>query len=68
MYKDDTAKVDNFIKESLDRIKISTKLEDGVNSDLIIEAIVEKLDVKQQLFNKLDKVSKFYFLVLERQN
>lgn len=56
LHKDDVAKIDSFVKESLNRIKVSTKVEDGADSDLIIEAIVEKLDVKQQLFSKLDEV------------
>ncbi|XP_013140867.1 PREDICTED: probable 3-hydroxyacyl-CoA dehydrogenase B0272.3 isoform X2 [Papilio polytes] len=57
MYKDDTAKIENFVKDSFDRIQVSTKIEDGVNADLIIEAIVEKLHVKQELFNKLDQLA-----------
>ncbi|XP_014361360.2 probable 3-hydroxyacyl-CoA dehydrogenase B0272.3 isoform X1 [Papilio machaon] len=57
MYKDDLAKIENFVKESYNRIQVSTKLEDGVNADLIIEAIVEKLDFKQELFNKLDQLA-----------
>lgn len=60
-YKDDTAKIESFVKESFSRIKTSTKVEDGVNADLIIEAIVEKLDVKQELFNKLDQVRRLFF-------
>ncbi|XP_038222557.1 probable 3-hydroxyacyl-CoA dehydrogenase B0272.3 [Zerene cesonia] len=57
IHKDDASKIDNYVKESFDRIKVSTKVEDGLNSDLIIEAIVEKLDIKQQLFNKLDELA-----------
>lgn len=56
LYKGDAAKVDSFVKESFDRVKVSTKLEDGADVDLVVEAIVEKLDVKQELFNKLDQV------------
>ncbi|XP_046969790.1 probable 3-hydroxyacyl-CoA dehydrogenase B0272.3 isoform X2 [Vanessa cardui] len=55
-YKDDPAKIEAFVKEASDRIKVSTKVEDGVNVDLIVEAIVERLDVKQELFNKLDQL------------
>ncbi|XP_047521517.1 probable 3-hydroxyacyl-CoA dehydrogenase B0272.3 isoform X2 [Pieris napi] len=57
VHKDDVAKIDSFVKDSLARIKTSIKIEDGVNSDLIIEAVVEQLDVKQQLFNKLDELA-----------
>lgn len=56
-FKDDAAKIENFVKDAASRIKTSTKVEDAVNADLIIEAIVEKLDVKQQLFNKLDQLA-----------
>lgn len=41
---------------------MSTKVEDAVNVDLVVEAIVEKLDVKQELFSKLDQVRKCYKL------
>ncbi|XP_026741687.1 probable 3-hydroxyacyl-CoA dehydrogenase B0272.3 [Trichoplusia ni] len=57
LYKGDAAKVDSFVKESFDRVKVSTKLEDGADVDLVVEAIVEKLDVKQELFNKLDQIA-----------
>lgn len=57
LYKGDEAKIANFVKESAERIRVSTKLEDGADVDLIVEAIVEKLDAKQELFNKLDVVS-----------
>ena len=56
LYKGDAAKIDSFVKESAERIRVSTKLEDGADVDLIVEAIVEKLEVKQELFNKLDVV------------
>ncbi|KOB75187.1 putative 3-hydroxyacyl-CoA dehydrogenase, partial [Operophtera brumata] len=57
IHKDDKDKIEGFVKESFERIKVSNKVEDGVNADLIVEAIVEKLDVKQDLFNKLDQLA-----------
>lgn len=57
LHKDDPGKIDEFVKNSASRIKLTTKLEEGVASDLIIEAIVEKLDVKQELFSKLDSLT-----------
>lgn len=64
LYKDDAAKAQSFVAEANKRIKVSTKIEDGVNADLIVEAIVEKLVVKQELFNKLDQVTHNYNFVL----
>ncbi|XP_045774705.1 probable 3-hydroxyacyl-CoA dehydrogenase B0272.3 [Maniola jurtina] len=56
IHKDAPAKIEVYVKDASERIKVSTNLEDGVNADLIVEAIVEKLDVKQELFNKLDQL------------
>ncbi|GAB6033438.1 hypothetical protein CHUAL_013324 [Chamberlinius hualienensis] len=51
--KDGAAK---FVEASLGRIKTSTNPESSVkDTDLVIEAIVENLDVKQKLFSSLDK-------------
>lgn len=41
---------------AVDRIIVADKLEDLAKADLIIEAIVEKLDAKKELFAKLDKM------------
>ncbi|CAM1293307.1 HADH (predicted), partial [Pycnogonum litorale] len=46
---------EKFIQESLGRLKTTTDAQEGVkNSDLVIEAIVENIDVKQKLFKSLD--------------
>lgn len=45
-------------KAILGRIKYSEKLGDLANSDLIIEAIIENLDIKKQVFAKLDDICK----------
>ncbi|OWR45287.1 3-hydroxyacyl-CoA dehydrogenase [Danaus plexippus plexippus] len=57
LYKDDPLKMEEFVKEANSRIKVSTKIEDGVDADLIVEAIVELLEPKQKLFNRLDELA-----------
>jgi len=39
-------------------IKPTTKLEDGKDADIVIEAVFERMDVKQDMFRKLDAVMK----------
>ena len=41
--------------KTLARIKGTTKLEDFSECDLVIEAVVENLDLKQEVFTQLDK-------------
>ena len=43
---------------TLARIRTSTRLEDVADADLIIEAVIEKLDAKRQLFIRLDQLCK----------
>ncbi|HHJ52483.1 MAG TPA: 3-hydroxybutyryl-CoA dehydrogenase [Caldithrix abyssi] len=40
----------------LSRIKISSKVEDAVHGDLVIEAITENLEAKQNLLRKIDTI------------
>ncbi len=40
----------------LSRIKISNKVEDAVHGDLVIEAITENLEAKQNLLRKIDTI------------
>ena len=42
----------------LDRVKLTTKVEDLADCDLVIEAATEKWEVKKQLFDTLDLVCK----------
>jgi 3-hydroxybutyryl-CoA dehydrogenase len=46
------------MRAALSRIRTSTKLEDTADADLIIEAVIEKLDAKRQLFIRLDQLCK----------
>ena len=39
-------------------IKTTTKLEDARDADIVIEAVFERMDVKQDMFRKLDAVMK----------
>ena len=39
-------------------IKTTTKLEDARDADIIIEAVFERMDVKQDIFRKLDSISR----------
>jgi len=58
MKQDDLAKADKFLADSMSRLMLSTNPEEAVGqSDLVIEAIVEKLKIKQNLFKTLDNVS-----------
>lgn len=43
--------------EMLSRITFSTGLEDLASADLVVEAIPEDLDVKRDLFGRLDKIT-----------
>jgi 3-hydroxybutyryl-CoA dehydrogenase len=47
------------MQSALSRIQLSTDLQDAVaDADLVIEAVIEKLDAKQTLFAELDGVCK----------
>ena len=42
--------------QALDAIGVAERLEDVADCDLVIEAIVERLDIKQSLFHKLETI------------
>jgi len=55
MYKDKPDEGEKFVKATMDRIKGSVDAKEGVkNADLVVEAIVEKMDVKHKLFSSID--------------
>ena len=57
-FKDDASKISAFVEESLARISGSTNImEVAKDTDIIIEAIVENLEVKQKLFASIDEVN-----------
>jgi 3-hydroxybutyryl-CoA dehydrogenase len=43
---------------ALARLTVSTRLDDLAGADLVVEAVVEELDVKQALFENLDEICK----------
>ncbi len=43
--------------ETLNRIQTTTSLEEASDRDLVIEAVVENMDVKTQVFQKLDEIT-----------
>ncbi|GAB6139262.1 3-hydroxybutyryl-CoA dehydrogenase [Halanaerobaculum tunisiense] len=45
-------------EETLERIDTTTDIEDLADADLVIEAIVENMDIKKDVFKELDKVCK----------
>ncbi len=49
---------DEAMRAALSRIRTSTKLEETADADLIIEAVIEQLDAKRQLFIRLDQLCK----------
>jgi len=54
-FKDDAKAAEEFTTSTLSRLSLSTNAEQAVaNVDLVIEAIVEKLNIKQKLFTSLD--------------
>ncbi|XP_047521515.1 hydroxyacyl-coenzyme A dehydrogenase, mitochondrial-like [Pieris napi] len=58
IHKDNPQEAEKFAKEAIARIKTSTDLVSAVKeTDLVIEAIVENLEVKHSLFQKLDNAA-----------
>ncbi len=44
-------------KAAMDRITVASKLEDCAKAHVIIEAVFERLDIKQEIFTKLDAIA-----------
>lgn len=57
-FKDNEAEQNKFVTETVQRINGSSDLTGTVkNTDLVIEAIVENIKVKHELFSSIDKVA-----------
>ncbi|XP_077999352.1 hydroxyacyl-coenzyme A dehydrogenase, mitochondrial-like [Glandiceps talaboti] len=58
-FADDPAKGEEFMQGVIGKISTNTDAEQAVaNTDLVIEAIVENMDIKKKLFTALDKAAK----------
>uniref|UniRef100_A0A1B6GJP0 3-hydroxyacyl-CoA dehydrogenase n=1 Tax=Cuerna arida TaxID=1464854 RepID=A0A1B6GJP0_9HEMI len=58
IYKEKPAEAENFIKDITSRITYTKDLPSSVKqSDLVLEAIVEKMAVKHELFSKIDPIA-----------
>lgn len=62
-FQDQESDAKTFVTNSISRIATSTNVKEAVKStDLVVEAIVEKIDVKHKLFSDLDSVSWNFFI------
>lgn len=58
VYKDNPAEAEKFVKNTLANLSFTVDLAGAVKkSDLVVEAIVEKMPVKHDLFSKIDSVA-----------
>jgi 3-hydroxybutyryl-CoA dehydrogenase len=46
------------MRAALSRMRTSTNLDDAATADLVVEAVVEKLDAKRELLARLDRICK----------
>lgn len=58
VYKDNPAEGEKFVKNTLSNLNFTVNLTEAVEkSDLVVEAIVEKMPIKHELFSKIDSVA-----------
>ncbi|KAH6948108.1 hypothetical protein HPB50_023046 [Hyalomma asiaticum] len=57
-FVDDKKEREEFVQKTLSGIALSTSADEAVkNTDLVVEAIVENIDVKKKLFAAIDKTA-----------
>lgn len=65
-FKDNEPEAKKFIDETIQRIEGSSDLKNAVKStDLVIEAIVENIKIKHELFSSIDKVNPLNSFVIK---
>lgn len=58
VYKDNPAEGEKFVKNTLSNLNFTVNITEAVEkSDLVVEAIVEKMPIKHELFSKIDSVA-----------
>lgn len=57
-FLDQREKGEKYLNEVKNRIETTTELKNAVKStDIVIEAIVENLEIKQKLFKEIDEIA-----------
>ncbi|XP_066994542.2 hydroxyacyl-coenzyme A dehydrogenase, mitochondrial isoform X2 [Anabrus simplex] len=58
MFKDNPADGEKLVQETLEKIKTLTDVNEAVKeTDLVVEAIIENIDLKQKLFSSIDEIA-----------
>jgi 3-hydroxyacyl-CoA dehydrogenase len=62
--QDKPGEADAFVKETLSRLSTSLDVKEAVkNTDLVVEAVVENLDLKHKLFSSIDSVCTLFCMI-----
>lgn len=62
--QDKPGEAETFVKETLSRLSTSLDLKEAVkNTDLVVEAVVENLDLKHKVFSSIDSVCTILFII-----
>jgi 3-hydroxyacyl-CoA dehydrogenase len=66
--QDNPGERETFVKETLSRLSTSLDLKEAVkNTDLVVEAVVENLDLKHKLFSSIDSVCTISYIILSHK-
>lgn len=58
----------DLVSQTMSRIKYTVNTEESVSGDcdLLVEAIIENMDIKKDLFSKLDKIAPRYLKICSK--